>query len=120
MSATAGGDRKQSEALIYDSTKPPRLAKPRHSSLEKEEKGVVISPFPALDKAGCHSDDGAVEKSKMFTNAKPHRGGALRRHLFELAIASTHLRSIAYFVLKCKQKPIYGLILVFWACKTRS
>jgi hypothetical protein len=38
MSATAGCDREQSEAPYYDSTTPPRFAKPHHSSLLKEEK----------------------------------------------------------------------------------
>ncbi|MEI6191337.1 MAG: hypothetical protein WCP24_03175 [bacterium] len=60
MSATAGCDREQSEALYYDSTTPPRLAKSRHSSLLKEEKADVTSPFPSFSKEGWHSDDGVV------------------------------------------------------------
>jgi len=102
MSATAGCDREQSEAPHYDSTTPPRFAKPHHSSLLKEEKGVVMSPFPTLDKAGCHSDDGAVEELVMSRYANPHRSGNLRRHSFELTIARTHIKSIAYFTNKCK------------------
>jgi hypothetical protein len=38
MSATAGCDREQSEALIHNSTTPPRFAKSHYSPLLKEEK----------------------------------------------------------------------------------
>ena len=91
MSATAGCDRGQSEAPLYNTQKANII------------QIIRALPFPSTGGSYTTKNLNYIDFIILiFKYAKPHRSGALHRHSFEPAIASTHAKSIAYYIQKSK------------------